>query len=103
MDKGSIAVIFVSRRTGGDPEAYARAAEEMDEAVRSAPGYLGHDSVSGSDGGGITISYWRDMESVAAWRDEARHSAIRAEGRASWYESYRLIVARIERSHDWFK
>ncbi|MDB5697462.1 MAG: hypothetical protein JWN69_266 [Alphaproteobacteria bacterium] len=100
IEKGSIAVIFVSRRTGADAEGYARAAAEMEQAVASAPGYLGHDSVSSADGG-ITISYWRDEASIAAWRAHARHSAVRQAGRDHWYDFYRLVVARVMRSDEW--
>lgn len=100
IEPGHIAVIFVSRRTGADAEGYAEAAAAMDEAVRAAPGYLGHDSV-GSDDGGITISYWRDMESVAAWREEITHAATRERGRAHWYDWYRLVVATVDRTREW--
>lgn len=101
IEKGAFAVIFVSKRRPEDAEGYAAAAAEMETAVASAPGYLGHDSVSSPEGNGITISYWRDEASIAAWRAHARHAEIRREGRAHWYEQYRLIVARVERDSDW--
>ncbi len=100
IEKGSIAVIFVSLRTGADAEGYARAAAEMEAAVARAPGYLGHDSVSSAEGG-ITISYWRDEASVADWRAHARHSEVRQAGRDHWYRHYRLIVASVMRSDEW--
>jgi heme-degrading monooxygenase HmoA len=101
VNKGNITVIFVSRRTDRDPEGYARAAAEMEQAVATAPGYLGHDSLSVAEGRGITISYWQDRESAAAWRAHARHTAIRAEGRKHWYDWYRLVVAEVDRAYDW--
>ena len=72
IERGCTAVIFVSRRTGEDAEGYARAAAEMAEAAAQAPGYLGHDSVGSPEGEGITISYWRDEASAAAWRAQTR-------------------------------
>ena len=101
--KGNVAVIFVSRKTDADPEGYARAAAEMEEEVTKAPGYIGHDSVGSPDGSGITISYWEDHASAAAWRAHARHSEVRAEGRRSWYSYYRLVVADVARAYDWHK
>jgi heme-degrading monooxygenase HmoA len=101
VNKGNIAVIFVSRRTGRDAEGYARAAAEMEQAVAAAPGYLGHDSTSSAEGQGITVSYWKDRESAAAWRAHARHSEIRADGRKHWYDWYRLVVAEVDRAYDW--
>lgn len=103
IKRGSIAVIFVSRRSVGDAEGYARAAAEMEAEVARAPGYIAHDSVSSEDGRGITISYWTDAASVAAWRAHARHAEVRAEGRKSWYDHYRLIVAEVDRAYDWTK
>jgi heme-degrading monooxygenase HmoA len=57
------------------------------------------DSVRGADGRGITVSYWRDEESITAWRAQADHARTRAEGRARWYESVTVHVARVERSY----
>lgn len=101
--KGNVAVIFVSRRTGIDPEGYARAAAEMEGEAARAPGYLGHDSVGGADGSGITISYWEDEAAAAAWRAHARHSEVREQGRKHWYNHYRLVVADVARAYDWHK
>jgi heme-degrading monooxygenase HmoA len=103
ISQGNVAVIFVSRRTGADPAAYSSAAAEMEEEVARAPGYLGHDSISGADGSGITISYWQDEASAAKWRGHARHSEVREQGRAKWYDHYRLVVAEISRAYDWHK
>ena len=92
------AVIFTSVRTDGD-NGYAQRAEEMARLAARQPGFLGIDSARESDGLGITVSYWRDEESVKAWRDQVDHARTRAEGRARWYESYALHVARVERSY----
>ena len=100
--KGNVAVIFVSRRTDSDAAGYAEAAAEMEQEVARAPGYLGHDSLS-AEGSGITISYWQDHASAAAWRDHARHSEIREAGRKHWYDWYRLVVADVARAYDWQK
>ena len=101
--KGNVAVIFVSRRTDSDPAAYADAAAEMEREVARAPGYLSHDSLSTGDGSGITISYWQDHASAAAWRAHARHSEVRDAGRKHWYDWYRLVVADVARAYDWQK
>ncbi len=43
---GQLVVMFVSERTGDDPEGYAAAAEAMDRLAAQQPGYRGIDSVS---------------------------------------------------------
>lgn len=100
---GQIAVIFVSHRTGEDDEGYARAAAAMEALAARQPGYRGIDSARGSDGRGITVSYWADDEAARAWRDHAEHSAIREQGRARWYSDYEITVAQVERGYRWTK
>lgn len=98
---GQIAVIFTNRRTGDDEAGYRDAAREMDALVATQPGYCGMDSVRGADGAGVTVSYWADEASAMAWRDRPEHAAIREQGRAIWYKSYAVSVARIERDYKW--
>ena len=99
--KGSIAVIFASRRTAADDAGYADAAARMAALAATQPGYLGMESARGEDRFGITVSYWADEASALAWRREAEHAAVRALGRERWYASYRLIVTRVERAYVW--
>lgn len=93
------AVIFTSRRNPGD-DGYAAMSEEMDALAKAQPGYLGIESTRGADGTGITVSYWRDEESIRAWKAVARHRAAQAAGQSKWYEEYHVRVARVERAYD---
>jgi heme-degrading monooxygenase HmoA len=90
------AVIFTSRRTEGDNE-YGETAARMAELATEQPGYLGMESAR--DELGITVSYWRDEESIAAWRQHAEHTATRRRGREQWYESFDVQVAKVERAY----
>ena len=92
------AVVFTSVRTDGD-HGYAQRSQEMLRLAADQPGFLGVDSARGADGLGITVSYWRDEESIRAWRAQADHTRARADGRAHWYESLTVHVARVERSY----
>ena len=103
MKPGTVAVIFVSKRAATDAEGYAKAAAQMQEAAKLADGYCGIHSVRGPDGVGITISYWSSDAAARAWKADAAHSAIREQGRGSWYEWYELIVADVTRSYSWKK
>lgn len=100
---GQIAVLFVSKRTDDDDTGYAEAAEAMDVLAAAQPGYRGVESQRGVAGVGITISYWADDASATAWRDHPEHAAIRAQGRARWYEWYEVIVTRVERGYRWHR
>lgn len=95
-----LAVIFTSLRTDEDDEGYAQTAAEMVELAAQQPGFLGVESSGRSDDErqGITVSYWRDEESIAAWRAHADHAAAQRAGRQRWYRAYALRVAEVTRA-----
>jgi heme-degrading monooxygenase HmoA len=93
------AVVFSSRRNDEDDEGYASTAQRMAELASGQPGFLGIEAARDAGGFGITVSYWRDTESIAAWRRQAEHAAARAHGRTHWYRHFELRVARVERAY----
>ncbi|TXC72206.1 antibiotic biosynthesis monooxygenase [Sphingomonas ginsenosidivorax] len=98
---GQVAVIFVSQRTAADDAGYAAAADAMDRLAAAQPGYRGIDSARGTDGIGVTVSYWRDEAAAIAWRGQVDHAAIREMGRARWYAWYTVSVATVTRGYRW--
>ncbi len=98
---GQTAVVFINRRSGRDEAGYAEAAAAIEALAAEQPGYRGVDSVRDADGAGITVSWWADEAAAVAWRNEARHAAVRARGRADWYDSYEVAVAAVSRSYAW--
>ncbi|MFI4876927.1 MAG: antibiotic biosynthesis monooxygenase family protein, partial [Blastopirellula sp. JB062] len=62
------AVIFCSQRTDADDAGYAAASERMRVLASQQSGFLGMESVRDDGGFGITVSYWRDLDAVAAWK-----------------------------------
>lgn len=94
------AVIFTSQRTPVE-DGYGDMAERMVALAAEQPGYLGVESTRGADGLGITVSYWRSTEDIAAWRRHAEHRIARDTGRSDWYAHYTLRVAKVERAYAW--
>ncbi len=92
------AVIFTSERTPGDQGYDAMASAMMELALRQ-PGCLGAESARGPSGLGITVSYFTDEASIAAWKQEARHLAAQRLGKERWYSHYELRVAKVERAY----
>jgi heme-degrading monooxygenase HmoA len=92
------AVIFTSQRTEGD-NGYEHMAERMLELAAQQSGYLGFETARGTDGAGITVSYWASLEAIAAWRNHAEHRIAQAEGRATWYAHYAVRIAKVERAY----
>lgn len=92
------AVIFSSVRSAGDL-GYAQMAERMVELAALQPGFLGIETVRGEEGFGITVSYWRSLEAISAWKANAEHVAAQECGRRVWYEAYELRIAKVERAY----
>jgi heme-degrading monooxygenase HmoA len=92
------AVIFTSKRTAGE-KGYANMAKAMMERALAHPGCLGAESVRGVDGLGITVAYYKDEASIAAWRADGPHQAAQKLGIERWYEHYELRIARVERAY----
>ncbi len=90
------AVIFTSIQSD-ELEGYAEAAERMVELAREQPGFLGIESAR--SGIGITVSYWKDEESIRAWRNNAEHSLAREQGRNHWYKAFRTRVCKVVRDY----
>lgn len=91
-------VTFSSRRTPGD-NGYGEMADRMAELAARQPGYLGVESARDADGFGITNSFWKDEDSIRAWKRVVDHLAAQRQGRESWYEAYRVRVGKIERAY----
>ena len=72
------AVIFTSLRTEGD-QGYGAMAERMVELAAQQPGFLGVESAR--EGLGITVSYWADLASIAAWKQNAEQIDMAQSGK----------------------
>lgn len=96
------AVVFSSRRTTTAPDAddgYDAMAGYMIEVAATQPGFLGVESARDAEGFGITVSYWRSLDDIAAWKAHAEHRVARERGRQGWYAHYELRIARVERAY----
>ncbi|MBX8785322.1 antibiotic biosynthesis monooxygenase [Ochrobactrum sp. GRS2] len=92
-------VAFSSQRTLNDDAGYGEMADQMVELAEKQDGFLGVESVRDASGFGITNSYWRDEESIRNWKRNVDHLAAQKQGRAMWYETYALRIARVERAY----
>ena len=59
------AVIF-SSILKADHKGYTEMAKKMEELAQVQPGYLGFESARARIG--ISISYWKDLESIKKWK-----------------------------------
>lgn len=90
------AVIFTSQLSE-DHEGYSEMAEKMEVLAKKQPGYLGFESARA--GIGISVSYWKDLESIRDWKQQAEHLFAQKLGREKWYGSYHIRIAKVERDY----
>ncbi|MDB5192239.1 MAG: hypothetical protein JWQ96_1802 [Segetibacter sp.] len=91
------AVIFTSIRTEVG-EGYEATAGRMADLAKEQPGYLGVESARNEMG--ITVSYWKDLESIKKWKQNTEHLIAQASGRNKWYQQYMTRVCLVERDYE---
>ena len=73
----------------------------MVRLAKKQPGFLGCESARKEIG--ISVSYWRDLESIKKWKENLEHSFAQKKGKEVWYQNYKTRVAKVERDYDYFK
>ena len=94
------AVIFTSVTTE-EKEGYEAMAQKMINLAQQQDGYLGMESARESIG--ITVSYWKDLESIKKWKQNTDHLEAQQKGIQTWYESYTTRIALVEREYNFEK
>jgi heme-degrading monooxygenase HmoA len=96
----SVVVIFTSRRTLSHDDEYDAMSARMVELVQGHPGFIEMTSVRDPQTReGVTVAYFRDEESVRAWKAHAEHAEAQRQGMTELYEAYRVTVAYVERDY----
>jgi heme-degrading monooxygenase HmoA len=90
------AVIFTSIRSAGD-NGYTEMAEKMVKLAEQQDGFLGVESAREEIG--ITVSYWKDLDSIKKWRDNYEHSIAREKGKDIWYNVFKTRISRVDRDY----
>lgn len=90
------AVIF-SNQLRSSSEGYEEMANKMLELARQQEGFLGVESAR--DAIGITVSYWRDQQSILRWKQDAEHILAQQRGKSEWYKSFFTRIALVERDY----
>ena len=76
-------------------------ADKMVELASKQDGFLGVESAREETG--ITVSYWKDLESIKNWKENTEHSIARKKGRTEWYQSFKTRIAKVERDYEFEK
>lgn len=94
------AVIFTSERTAIE-EGYAEMAQKMEDLAKQQEGFIGVESARSEIG--ITVSYWKDLESIKNWKQNLDHLVAQQKGRSDWYKSYTTRICLVEREYSFEK
>lgn len=94
------AVIFTSVRTEIE-EGYDEMADLMVKLAREQEGFLGVESARNQIG--ITVSYWRNVEAISAWKQNVDHLVAQQKGRENWYQSYTTRICLVEKEYSFEK
>lgn len=90
------AVIFTSTRTDGD-KGYSNMAQRMLQIAQQQVGFISVDSAREEIG--ITVSYWKDIESIKKWKENSEHKIAQQKGKTDWYKNYSVRIAKVEREY----
>lgn len=95
------AVIFTSILNDEiDKEEYSKTALRMVELAKEQEGFLGIESAREEIG--ITVSYWKDLESIKKWKFQTEHTLAREKGRSDFYKAFKTRISKVERDYDFF-
>ena len=79
-------------------KAYEEMASKMFTLAQEQQGFLGIESAW--EDLGITVSYWKDLESIKIWKENAAHQIAQELGRNKWYAAYKVRIAKVERQYE---
>jgi heme-degrading monooxygenase HmoA len=96
-----IAVIFEVWPADGRRESYLDHAARLRPELEKIPGFISVERFQSITDPGkmLSLSFWRDEDAVAAWRNQAMHRATQAAGRGGIFSDYRLRVAGVLRDY----
>jgi heme-degrading monooxygenase HmoA len=96
-----IAVIFEVWPHAHHRDDYFNLAAELRPHLQKIDGFISVERFESLTEKGkiLSLSFWRDEEAVAQWRNLQQHRAAQAKGRGGVFANYRLRVANVLRDY----
>ena len=88
------AVIFTSKLST-QVEGYEEMAQKMVALVKNEEGFLGVETARSTIG--ITVSYWKSLDAIQAWRENITHQNAIELGKKKWYDEYSIRICKVIR------
>jgi heme-degrading monooxygenase HmoA len=96
-----IAVIFELTPADGHRQEYLDIAAQLRPLLDGIDGFISIERFESLTAPGkiLSLSFWRDEDAVAQWRNMEWHRIAQARGRATVFDDYRLRVASVSRDY----
>lgn len=96
-----IAVIFEVEPKAGQVDAYLDIAATLAPELEEFDGFISVERFESLKNPGklLSLSFWRDEESLQRWRNHGRHRRAQEAGRNGIFHDYRLRIAGVIRDY----
>lgn len=96
-----IAVIFEAWVPGEAQADYLDLAAQLRPLLANVDGFISIERFQSltEPGKVLSLSFWRDEDAVAQWRNLAEHRKVQAAGRDHVFANYRLRIAEVSRDY----
>ena len=95
-----IVIVEFALREGAE-EQFESALSRMQDRVKDYEGFLGEEPCRSlvDEDKFVSIFYWRDRESIKAWREDPEHVRVQELGREKLFAYYKIRVFEVERDY----
>ena len=99
-----IAVIFEAFPVEGKRDDYFEMAAQLRPELNKIEGFISIERFQSVTEPGkiLSLSFWKDEESITQWRNVELHRRAQEDGRRSIFSDYRLRVAHVLRDYGMF-
>ena len=96
-----LAVIFEVNPTHEGKAEYLDIAAELRSFLQNRDGFISIERFQSlsEEGKILSLSFWRDEESIKEWRNLMEHRTAQGKGRESLFKNYRIRVAEVIRDY----
>lgn len=96
-----IAVIFEVEPAEGNMQSYLDIAAALRPQLEAIDGFISVERFQSLSQPGklLSLSFWRDEQAMAQWRQHEQHHQAQAAGRSHVFANYRLRVAQVLRDY----
>jgi heme-degrading monooxygenase HmoA len=100
-----VVVIFEVEPAAGKQDAYLALAAQLYDELNEIDGFISIERFRSihNESKLLSLSFWKDENSVANWRNSTHHRSAESEGRASVFQNYRLRVASVLRDYGMYE